>query len=92
MNIRGKLADFIEKMPFKKKPTRNWCEFTADQQIAIFKEFIETMGTVDYDSYYPVTTHTPKYDFARRSCWDKGQIRLLKDIIDKLEANDGNNN
>ncbi len=30
-----------------------------------------------YDSYYPHTTHIPKYDFARRSCWSKGQLQML---------------
>ncbi len=33
-----RLADFIEKMPFTKKPIRSWADFTATQIITIITE------------------------------------------------------
>ena len=39
----------------------------------------EDQSLPDYDSYYGnVGRDTPRYDFARRSCWSKGQRQMLQ--------------
>ena len=82
--------------------SKGWCT-SEEEAMECLKKRLDELGVVikvdkelpDYDSYYK-TTHIPKYDFARRASWSKGQLQMLKagfagyeSLIPPKEVSDG---